>query len=400
MSRTLIRGSPLPTASRYAVASRQEGDPEMPKSSKPEARDVKVGAVVRATFEPNSKQGSKFRLVASRLDGATAPRVVLSNDERIRPGIPHLVRVLRVVESGAAHGHIEVEFVKVDLQLEGIYLDPGVSTRLQILLESGRNILLDGPQGCGKTVLARAVAEQLGMEFVFFNCSAVVESTDFLATLQVRATPTGQPVTDFVKTELLLALEEAGVNAGKRYLVFLDELNRCAESARNVLMPGLDATRRVYNPVVGAFLAIPENVQFVAAVNQGSIFTGTYGIDPAQLDRFAPVHLDYLPPEEETKLLGERYPAVPTWIVRVLVQAANLVRRSPDVAGGLSVRATDEACTYLSHALMAGDPAHHLPEVLKASFCGRFRGRWNDAGSDAGVVWEIVQGTPGLSLRA
>jgi nitric oxide reductase NorQ protein len=84
-----------------------------------------------------------------------------------------------------------------------------VSKKLQILLESGLNILLDGPQGCGKTVLAKSIAKSLGMEFVFFNCGAVVEATDFFATIQVRASETGQPVTDFIKTDVLTALEEA-----------------------------------------------------------------------------------------------------------------------------------------------------------------------------------------------
>ena len=52
-------------------------------------------------------------------------------------------------------------------------------------------------------------------------------------------------------------------------------------------MPALDSTRRVFNPVSNAFLDIPDNVQFIAAVNRGSEFSGTFGIDAAQLDRFA-----------------------------------------------------------------------------------------------------------------
>ena len=118
----------------------------------------------------------------------------------------------------------------------------------------------------------KAIAGALGMEFVFFNCAAVVEATDFLATVQVRASPSGSPVTDFVKTEFLRGLEYAIANPKRRYLVFLDELNRCHEMARNVLMPALDATRKVYNPVDNTFLAIPTNVQFIAAVNRGNEF--------------------------------------------------------------------------------------------------------------------------------
>jgi nitric oxide reductase NorQ protein len=36
-----------------------------------------------------------------------------------------------------------------EFKLEGAYVDPVVGKKLQVLLESGLNILLDGPQGCG-----------------------------------------------------------------------------------------------------------------------------------------------------------------------------------------------------------------------------------------------------------
>src|SRR5205085_4684829 len=194
-----------------------------------------------------------------------------------------------------------------EFQFEGVYLDPLISKQLQVLLESGLNILLDGPQGCGKTVLARSIARSLGMEFIFFNCGAVIEASDFLATIQVRASATGQPVTDFLKTEFLQALEDATVHSDRHYLVFLDELNRCPESARNALMPALDATRRIYHPIDNRFMDIPPNVQFIAAVNRGNEFSATFGIDAAQLDRFAPLQMDYPPPEEEVRILQPRH---------------------------------------------------------------------------------------------
>ena len=73
--------------------------------------------------------------------------------------------------------------------------------------------------------------------------------------------------------------------------MFLDEFNRCQESARNALMPALDSTRRVFHPIENTFIPIPDNVQFVAAVNRGREFSGTFGIDAAQLDRFAPLEM-------------------------------------------------------------------------------------------------------------
>jgi MoxR-like ATPase len=242
-------------------------------------------------------------------------------------------------------------------------------------------------------VLARAIADGLGMEFVFFNCGAVVEASDFLVSIQVRASSSGAPVTDFVKTDVLLALEGASDHPDRRYLVFLDELNRCQESARNALMPALDSTRRVFHPIDNTFIPIPDNVQFIAAVNRGREFTGTFGIDAAQLDRFAPLQMTYPPPPAETELLTKRHPKVSAANVEIIVAVADAIRHAPELPGSLSVRATDEACVYLEHPLFADDGKRALPEILKTSFCGRFPGRWDDVTTDAGAVWALVRKT-------
>jgi nitric oxide reductase NorQ protein len=231
------------------------------------------------------------------------------------------------------------------------------------------------------------------MVFVFFNCGAVVEASDFFVSIQVRASSSGAPVTDFIKTDVLVALEEAAEHPDRKYLVFLDELNRCQESARNALMPALDATRRVYHPIENTFIPIPDNVQFIAAVNRGREFTGTFGIDAAQLDRFAPLQMDYPPPKAEIEILAKRHPEISGANLELIVSVADAIRSAADLPGSLSVRATDEACVYLEHPLFAEDGKRALPEILKTSFCGRFPGRWDDVTTDAGAVWSIVRKT-------
>lgn len=353
---------------------------------------MKKGAVFQTIFTRNKQEDSPFPWRATTADGTRAPKVILSSSEGIQPGQPAQVRVLRSTKPRSPnHGYIEVELLKLlTFQLSDSFYVPEVLQRkLEALLEMGRSILLDGPQGSGKTVLSREVARALGYQYVYFNCSAVFEATDFMATLQVRATESGGVETVWTPTEIAGALEAARAEPRQRFLVFLDELNRCRVMARNGLMPALDSTRRMFDPLVGRSVAIPENIQWIAAINNGAQFTGTTTVDPAQLDRFAPLKVDYPPEHEEVRLLGERYPSVPTALRKRVVHAANAVRRDDTLGVDLSMRATDEVTALLAHPNFA-DGGEVLAELLKDSFCGRVQGRWDDPSSDAGMMWATV----------
>jgi nitric oxide reductase NorQ protein len=173
-------------------------------------------------------------------------------------------------------------------------------------------------------------------------------------------------------------------------MIFLDEFNRCREMARNGIMPALDSTRKLYNPITGTVIDIPDNVLWVAAINNGAQFTGTTSVDPAQMDRFAPLKMEYPPEKEEIRILAERHPEVQRKNVQRIVKAANAVRSDESLRVDLSMRATEEVCLLLGHpnfAEFSGDP---LPELLKTSFCARLPGRWDDPSTDSGLVWQVI----------
>src|SRR5439155_502745 len=78
-------------------------------------------------------------------------------------------------------------------------------------------------------------------------------------------------------------------------------------------------------------------------------------------------------------------------LIRLVVEIADRLRKTPELGAGLSVRATEEACIYLKHPILDKAQQQMLPEILKSSFCGRFSGRWNDLASDAGAAWSVIR---------
>jgi MoxR-like ATPase len=354
---------------------------------------VHNGYQFQTVFEPNKKAGSDFPFQAHQINGQPAPKLILTSDPSVQPGVPYMVRVESVKKPSAKHhGAIIVTPLYTTLALDRnrVWVDTCLENKIHILLEEGHHILLDGPQGSGKTLLAREIARASGMKFVFFPCSAVFEASDFLATLQLRAGETG-PETVWLETEILLTLQEAAENPDQLYLVFLDEFNRMRGQARNGLLPALDATRKLYNPITGGTIGIPDNVRWIAAVNTGDQFVSADIIDPSQLDRFSPLKVGYPPEGEEIKILARLRPDLGVGQIQRVVTAANAVRQNKELGLDLSVRATEEAVIMLANprAVMLGnDP---LLEVLKTSFSGRFQGSWDDPVTDAGQVWETVK---------
>lgn len=366
---------------------------------KPKAINLKTGEHFETVFWRNEgTQKETFPFRATQVGEVKSNKVILCADRRIPLGKPVRVMVSRVKRPQSdGRGFIEVDYVgSVEFNIDPeIWIDKNIATKLQVLLECGYSILLDGPQGSGKTVLSRAIADALDMQYVYFNCASVYEATDFVSTLQVRASAGGVAETIFVPTNFREALLEAVIKPQNRYLVFLDEFNRCRPMARNGLMPALDTTRKIFDPETGNLLDIPANVQFVAAINNGDQFVGTSSVDPAQMDRFATLKLGYPPQEAEVNILARRFPVADRQSIEVVVKVANIVRWHEALGADLSLRATQEACAMLSHPLFSEEmePPRAMRESLATAFCGRFPGRLDDEASEAGQIWGLINST-------
>lgn len=347
------------------------------------------GYIFETVFWINKSEKSEPQLTAQTVNNKATSKRIITEDRRVIPGQSCKVQVETVNGNEITVKYLGLSEFSLE---EEVYVTPTLLKQFEILLCSGRSILLDGPQGTGKTTISRALAKSLGFEYVFFNCSVCFEPSDFVGSLQLIMDEKGNAKTEWIKTDVLKAVHEAVKHPEKRYLVFLDEFNRCRSYALNGIMSAIDSSKRIFDPGENCYISIPDNIQWVAAINNGKQFHGTYKIDIAQMDRFAVLKIDYPPQKEEIRLLALRYPSVKEKLIRKVVTIANILRDEEMLMSDLSMRATDEACMFLSYPSKKRSPDDDtLIDILRTSFCNRLPGNFEDEGSEAQVAYSLIE---------
>ena len=210
----------------------------------------------------------------------------------------------------------------------------------------GKNILMTGPAGCGKTMAAKSVVNALDRPDFYFNLGA---------TQDPRSTLIGN--THFDKKKGTYFSESLFVTAIKtpNAVILLDELSRAHPDAWNILMTVLDAGQRYLrlDEADGSeTVPVAEGVTFVATANIGNEYTSTRVMDKALMDRFTIVEMDVLSDEEEYGLLTYMFPHVDPDLLKSVSEIANSTRvesrnDSGRVSSGISTRTSVELAGLL-----------------------------------------------------
>lgn len=232
------------------------------------------------------------------------------------------------------------------------------------------NIMLKGPSGYGKTEAAAQFAAKMGYTFYRFDCPLISDPGEALGYVRVSEGST------YIEKSPFSRVLEAG-NA----VIALDELNRTYPNIMNFLLPLLDTTRAV--EIQGQRIVVGPNVVFVATVNLGSQYTGTFQADAALLNRFMMVaSVGNIPSNVEVDVLMAKT-GVSLADGRKLVDLATKVRGSfPDAE--FSIRTTLAVATAMS----AGMPLRNALE-----FC--FLSRVNDSGLLKQLI-DLLQKSTGI----
>ena len=210
----------------------------------------------------------------------------------------------------------------------------------------GKNIMMTGPAGCGKTMAAKSVVNSLDRADYYFNLGA---------TQDPRGTLIGNTHFDTTKgtyfSESLFVKAIQTPNA----VILLDELSRAHPDAWNILMTVLDYGQRYLRldeSNESETIKVADGVTFVATANIGNEYTSTRVMDKALMDRFTIVEMDVLSEDDENQLLNYMFPAVDSQLLSNVAKIATLTRTesSSDTAritSGISTRTTVELCGLL-----------------------------------------------------
>jgi MoxR-like ATPase len=210
-----------------------------------------------------------------------------------------------------------------------------------------RNLLIEGPVGVGKTVLALAVAHHLGRSFFRVDGDERYSEQKLTGWFDPPIVLSkGYDHSAFIPGPLMQAMIEAG-------LLFINELNRMPESVQNVLLPSLDE-RILIIPKYGEVTA-REGFTVIATQNPRE-FVATSHLSEALRDRFELVVLGYQSYEEEVGIvrlnLGEGTKSTDK-LVEDAVRITRATRETPQIRRGASVRA---AISIVELATQFGGP--------------------------------------------
>jgi hypothetical protein len=219
----------------------------------------------------------------------------------------------------------------------------------------GKNIMLVGPAGCGKTEAAKALPIATDRPFYYFNLGSTQDPRSSL----IGNTHFKDGETAFDQSAFVKAIQTENA------VILLDELSRAHPEAWNILMTVLDEGQRYLRldeDINAPTIHVAAGVSFIATANIGTEYTSTRVLDRALMDRFEIIEVDILSKERESSLLAKRFPKLEAGLIEAVADIADLTRKEWRSEEGklntmVSTRMTVRVCDLLADGFTLAEAA-------------------------------------------
>ncbi|RYG72072.1 MoxR family ATPase [Lentibacillus lipolyticus] len=231
-----------------------------------------------------------------------------------------------------------------DLVQSGGYVPPDKEMLIDAItaLSMGKNVLLKGPTGSGKTRFAETLSSLFNQPMFNVNCSVDLDAESLMGfkTLDYEG---DKQVIDFVPGPVTNAMKNGT-------FLYIDEINMAKPETLPLINGVLDYRRTITNPFTEEIITAKRGFGVVAAINEG--YVGTVPLNEALKNRFVVIDIPYLQGvqlrdliQHDSRLNDDTTIDLFVRLSADLIQAVAQGKLSEDAA---SIRALLDACDLSS----------------------------------------------------